>query len=222
MTQTSLKSVTLREHEVLNALKNNGGQFRRVVKPQPLDDIDLLYGNDIRGSAPHVIDHPETDLPWGYGFIDEDSKRYLCPYGQPGDRVCVRETWACPVDHEPETVIYRAGYPSSVLDGYENIPDENDIDWKSSALMHKSSSRLPLEITAVRLERVQEIMCLDARDEGFEGCPLCTDGRGTCSVGGLHPFTKDFNSHAKPGFGFEANPWVWVYEYKVVEQGGEG
>lgn len=226
-----MKSVTMRQHEVLNALKNKGGQFRRVVKPQPdgvLDDGTpwvkrVITRVDDSVSPPQII---ETDKS-----IDGQQiiRRLFPPLGQLGDRVCVREKWY--PDHgmrcggDPLCNIHYGdlsinAYPDQerwFQKDYENHTVRTRQAWRSSTQMPSWSSRLTLEITAVRLERVQEMRDSGAIAEGFNG------GHGSIpdydfSATPMEHYRHTWNAHAKPGFEFEDNPFVWVYEYKVVEQ----
>jgi hypothetical protein len=96
--------------------------------------------------------------------------------------------------------------------------------------MPRWASRIDLDITGVRVQRVQQISCEDARAEGTE--VYCFDCNGTgveqipcgsgetrcefCDGTGRYPheFRKLWDSlNAKRGFGWDANPWVWVYEF---------
>ena len=149
-----------------------------------------------------------------------------CPHGQPGDQLWVRETWmpfteqGCPVG----ATIYRAtDHPE---------PDgDSPLRWNPPIFMPKSASRITLEITAVRVERVQDISEKDAK---AEGCGGYVGGEGPMSESVLaiepgynHPnFFRDGFAYlwdslnAKRDYGWDANPWVWVLSFKRVK-GGE-
>lgn len=153
-----------------------------------------------------------------------------CPYGQPGDRLWVKETYACVTDGLKDGICYR-------VDGEEQIDREFGERWQSSRFMPRRYSRILLEITDVRVERLQEISEADAKAEGL-AC-LSKDGGRTYKYGipdhdGL-PGTDDtgwpWNSWDKdPSFAFrslwidingigswDANPWVWVVCFKRVK-----
>jgi hypothetical protein len=68
----------------------------------------------------------------------------LCPYGQPGDRLWVRETWAQPTTLDPGPTVYRADYPASVPSGFENVPSDDAIKWRPSIHMPRAASRITL------------------------------------------------------------------------------
>jgi hypothetical protein len=153
-----------------------------------------------------------------------------CPYGQSGDRLWVRETFfeqADPdtsVPYTPPRYSYRATYD------YENYSDPfvDDGDggitwnkdgtikspWRPSIHMPRWASRLLLEVTSVRVERVQDITHNDALREGVSYDLSKQDGSP------IDRFRLLWNSiNAKRGCGWDANPWVWVVEFKVLSKG---
>lgn len=160
---------------------------------------------------------------------NDRTKPLHCPYGGPGDRLWVRETFN---RTDPGGLnglyYYRAdtGFPWG--DAYIGIEA-----WKPSIFMPREASRITLEITDVRLERVQDISEADAIAEGlykFSGRQLCGmpevdtwDGRNFF----YHPDTRaarfDYwnlwdKINAKRGFGWDKNPWVWVITFKRILQ----
>jgi len=160
---------------------------RRVCKYQPSVSVrkaGSMWG--IKGG----------DALWHFGH-----KIVSCPYGQPGDRLWVRETWmpfteqGCPVG----ATIYRAtDHPE---------PDgDSPLRWNPPIFMPKSASRITLEITAVRVERVQDIGDEDAEAEGLSWCNAASP---------RDKFQCLWNSlNAKRGYGWDANPRVWVVTFK--------
>ena len=170
---------------------------RRVVKPQPLQK-----------SARYFV-FPD-DAP--KKFHDSDDIRDLCPFGSPGDHLWVRETWYPCV-------------PGSGVAQYKADADCNDIKWhseqghrwRSPIHMPRWASRLTLEITGVRVERLQEISEEDAAAEGSSGCfekHLHYDGREfRCSFERLW----DSINATRPGHSWESNPWVWCLSFKRCE-----
>lgn len=112
-----------------------------------------------------------------------------CPYGQPGDRLWVRETFhvtaAC-------DAVYRADYPANATSrGMENIPAEADVRWTPSIHMPRWASRLTLEVTEVRVQRLQEISEEDAKAEGV--APVVSE----------HWTAYDPETEGYPSFGVE-------------------
>jgi hypothetical protein len=128
----------------------------------------------------------------------------LCPYGHPGDRLWVRETWA-PVwtfDPSPETgALYRA---DPMYDGTEQF----DWPWKPSIHMPRWASRITLEITGVRVERLREISDFDAIAEGVSG--WVSDPRCETPRDGFRVLWESINGEGS----WAANPWVWVVEFE--------
>jgi len=156
--------------------------------------------------------------------IDQDTGRKLnCPYGQAGDRLWVRETFcykydaikAIPIERE---VWYKASNPEVIKidgdggqefrkDGYEASP------WLPSIFMPRWASRITLEITEIRVERLQEITPLDCLAEG-----VMDD-----LINWKFDFIKLWDKiNAKRGYGWSVNPWVWVISFKMLKDKDEG
>ena len=180
-------------------------QTRRPVK-FPVHDKNLgceLAGNELAGEL--------------------SAGNYLnSAFGKPGDRIWVRETWADAGASAPDLKLYRANYHEHVPSIYENVPPAKEIRWKPSIHMPRTASRILLEITDVRVERLNAISQEDAQAEGME----LTGWRPTYSdpdSGGevLTPY-DNFAQLWESIYGEEswkANPWVWVIEFKRVEGG---
>lgn len=143
--------------------------------------------------------------------------RALCPYGQPCDKLWVREAF-CPdwADHGP---IYKADGGSAIEAGYPREPR-----WKPSIHMPRKLSRITLEITGVRIERLHEISEMDAFAEGVD-----TEGDdynraehaqlGGAQIEGGSPAVFAYKGLWESINGAEswtANPWVWVIEFRRV------
>lgn len=153
---------------------------------------------------------PEHHMPWRVGGAHwQDGDEMLpCRYGKVGDRLWVRETWGL-LDTQPEdgprhaTIGYRA-------DGDDEAPNGRHQLWRPSIFMPRWACRIVLEITEVRVERLQQITEADARLEGIT------------TVFPLNPTCGEFRLlweklNAKRGFGWDANPWVWVITFKRLE-----
>ncbi|HCF4732901.1 TPA: hypothetical protein NIF12_004841 [Pseudomonas aeruginosa] len=201
---------------------------RRIAKPVKHPDLGNIYAPGalvLEREPQHVIDR-------------------ACPYGQPGDRLWVRETWHVGKPHDKTapadilapllaegrgiTVLYTAGGWQSIGPaGREEpiYPDDQPLpDWagkgRPSIHMPRWACRILLEITAVRVERLQDISEEQALAEGVRGEP-CDHARQACADIGC------WGDTAKGAFGFlweslngegswAANPWVWVIEFKRV------
>lgn len=154
-------------------------QTRRAIKPQPR----VLAGEL---------------LCWRDDAMTNEELVVRCPYGAPGDRLWVRETWA------PLTTgyAYRA-------DTIWNAPPADR--WRPSIHMPRLASRITLQITGVRVQRLQEISESDAISEGI-GESGYQDVFGGNAVAHYHRLWNVIN-----GIGsWEENPWVWVVEFKRV------
>ncbi len=190
---------------------------RRVMNPQPQIESDARY---ICGWKYFIYRGAEYSLA--------DIQR-LSPYGLPGDRLWVRETFCSFVKNGKNGVAYRAdtedgyfspcetlegGYPESCLShpGCEGCTAERwKPTWRSSIFMPRSSSRITLEITTVRVERLQAITAEDALAEG-----VSWNGERE------HPRDNfimlwDSINVKRPGYSWNANPWVWVVEFKRAQ-----
>ncbi|EPH1498285.1 TPA: hypothetical protein ACMFQ2_005357 [Pseudomonas aeruginosa] len=181
---------------------------RRVVKPQP----------DFLGS---MVD-PNTP----FKTLDAGlHARITCPYGEPGDRLWVREAWAAdaqvdaiaPSDLSQGEPIW---YPADLSVRQTGCSMISKGRVRPSIHMPRWASRILLEITAVRVERLQDISEEQALAEGVRGEP-CDHTRQACADIGC------WGDTAKGAFGFlweslngegswAENPWVWVVEFKRV------
>jgi hypothetical protein len=254
----------MKEHPILfsgpmvNAiLEGRKTQTRRVIKPQPPKWVrfaSLAFGslwNFVQGGKPICRNAPAK-----------------CPYGQPGDRLWVRETFVVEVEEDGNKPPFSDGRPVKFLSEFEGEsfdwlqPHYRATDpqpelccehekceggpcvrpWWPSIFMPRWASRITLEVTSVRVERIQDCSEADAVAEGGAEKELLhpPDGFDPDNVNppgaygyvsGLQPFPEgkihptaaqafaerwDY-INAKRGFGWEKNPWVWVVEFKRVE-----
>lgn len=149
-----------------------------------------------------------------------------CPYGKPGERLWVRETWYC--DHfevmrgpylKPDDLNVSEAIDDGTLvyaaDGLTPYEADQPI-WKPSIHMPRWASRILLEITDVRVERLQDISEEQALAEGIAK----TQDGGYHVESGKHYFASPVDSFASlwssVGGDWDANPWVWVVEFKRV------
>jgi len=131
-----------------------------------------------------------------------DYRRY-CPYGMPGDRLWVRETFAeVPTQSGELGSIYRADdeseWDATIKPGWDFMGK-----WKPSIFMLRKYCRITLEITNVRVERVACISDSDVKAEGVE------------SWSDYQNLWEKLNGPR--GYGWHENPWVWVIEFKRIE-----
>lgn len=146
------------------------------------------------------------------GINKPRSKPFPCPFGQVGDQMWVRETWAEAGASAPELQLYRANYPEHVGSEYENVPPASEIRWTPSIHMPRWASRIMLEITAVRVERLNDISEADARAEGVAPSKhIITPPEALYRVGFLKLWQSIYGEES-----WGANPWVWVIEFRRV------
>lgn len=186
------KTVTRRVLKVPSKYKNIPSVTARLVNTNG-EIVTYTKGQ----SAPIIIPHPH----------------------QVGDVLYVRETWV-KLDNE---IMYKAD---------DEIPEGWHLTaWKPSIHMPKEAARIFLKVTGIRVERLQDITEEQAIKEGFEGipCGCSTTGCTDCYDCGWreHPqvgfiYTWDDNTIKKQDldkYGWDANPWVWVYEFERVGYG---
>jgi hypothetical protein len=160
----------------------------------------------------------------------------VSPYGIPGDRLWVREAWADlrgmgfgndPRTDKPFDVAFAADTkPGSHGD---EIRKDYGVKWTPSIHMPRWASRITLEITEVRIQRVQEISEEDALAEGVEKVGQAFGISSYPMYGSLYDkheqVTRDpkysfqclwDSINEKRGFGWDINPWVWVIAFRRV------
>lgn len=142
-----------------------------------------------------------------------------CPYGGPGDRLWVRETWLeLDTDHQPLRYSYRVDITDPEQ---EEIRKAYGYKWRPSIHMPRWASRITLEVVDVRAERVQKITDVDVQAEGIYGVmqqkTIWYAGLGQGFPTPTAAFCGLWDSiYAKKGFGWETNPWVFVTEFKRI------
>lgn len=167
-----------------------------------------------------------TKIPFG---IDEDEamQDYIkCPYGKPGDRLWVRETWQHMEDHwfDASRFFYKADYPYY----FDDVTiSASDIRWKPSIFMPREACRIILEVTDVRVEMLQDISEEDAIAEGVGSGFQMNGGwpdyehikNGVCAVTQDTARMSYWSLWDKiNGKGsWDKNPWVWVVSFKRIE-----
>lgn len=186
-------------------LEGRKSQTRRVIKPQPpAYDINELHGGELSKRAPYDIEDEEQRI-YGWGFQDDCGGYYKFPYGKVGDRLWVRETFC----RSRNNTFYRADYPAfekpnELSDSWDWAPGSGER-WTPSIHMNRRYSRITLEITGVRVERLQDISEQDAIAEGVSRRALDPWYRTA--------FIRLWESINGPD-SWAANPWVWVIEFR--------
>ena len=204
-------------------LEGRKTQTRRALSDRTLQ---LLEYGSIAGEC--------YELPTSGAIHPNDVAYYnsFCPMGKPGDRVYVRETWAEIPRHQPQTdedlpmrkdgriLVYQA---DPEWDGSRNFlcadgcmrwakPDR----WRPSIHMPKEFARIWLEITSVRVERLQSITEADCIVEGAAGGHGAIPGY-QYSATPIEHFRHIWES---TGGDWAANPWVWVIDFKTISTTG--
>lgn len=169
----------------------------------------------------HVIARPFMN--YTVGLIEQDIP---CPYGAPGDRLWVRETWAPFVrgdggDGWVELLTYRADdaevpIPAGKSEWWRHQTKDGDYRWRPSIHMPRWAARITLEVTEVSVERLQEITREDAIAEGCPGWGQFDHH--TLEYDCEYP-EEEFRSlwdsiNAARGYGWDANPWVWRIAFR--------
>lgn len=193
-------------------------QTRRVVRNIPARTSDWIFG-------------PERDGKWWPTTGDDyTGSGVRCPYGVVGDRLWVRESFAGP-DHigdgDQGVVGFGIQYKA---DGEFRAHGDCGCDgpcggvlivhpWKPSIHMPREFSRISLEITSIRVERLQEITPRDAIAEGIDeyGHELHTEierdrQRNRTAVENYALLWDSLN--ASRGYSWEANPFVWRIAFR--------
>ncbi|ENB5757517.1 hypothetical protein ABH253_003410 [Escherichia albertii] len=143
-----------------------------------------------------------------------------CPYGQPGDRIWVRETYRVHGKAtDVATLVYRASVRNSWTEQTHRVPVEVcnkpvSEKWTPSIHMPRWASRILLEITDVRVERLHDMSEADAKAEGASPATYkITPPEAVYRVG--------FGDIWRGIYGQESwlsNPWVWVIEFKLIQE----
>ena len=141
---------------------------------------------------------------------DSLGPRIRCPYGQPGDRLWVRETHFIndfrgadiPADERNDAEIV---FAATDMDYVRNLEDDEGFAWRPSIHMPRWASRITLEITGVRVERLNDISEADCRAEGLAD-----------NVDRAHHWYRVLWEQINGPGSWNANPWVWVVEFKRV------
>jgi hypothetical protein len=218
-------------------LEGRKAQTRRVVKPQPIGDVrpatfaagegDPVWLHDVQ------LGESMGDLTYGDGRTEPlqvtTCKVLTCPYGKPGDLLWVRETWQgffCGTD----SVI-----PSSRIESVNGMSVAYKADdqsgcttWRPSIHMPRWASRITLEVTEVRVERLQDISEEDAIAEGIKvqtgllGESVYWDylnnesrsPRLFSATDSYYTLWDSINGKTHP---WESNPFVWVVSFRRLE-----
>lgn len=257
-TEVKTRPIMFSDPMVTAILEGRKTQTRRVVKPQPIwhpeshvkfaepgkfyvcpdalpttRDVGLVIAHcEARGVTRHMGQQ---------AFIQD-----FCPYGTPGDRLWVREawrTWERPADCV-DGILFRVNhgefYPiedtREAADRWVEAHDNGRYGekWRSRLFMPRWASRITLEITRVRVERVQDISEADAIAEGCQSHYCSPEDTASCAPGtperalaevleggfltAKHDFIERWRwiNGKRPRCAWTDNPWVWAIDFKRV------
>ncbi|EOE1079884.1 hypothetical protein ACJ99F_003425 [Klebsiella pneumoniae] len=217
-------------------------QTRRIMKPQPepCPRGGHWWPSNVFKTMLHVEEEMQNGKG-GWGGLVGDA----CPFGDVGDRIWVREAYRFPAsldDVSPTGVGemavatgYRKPWAPTFYEftgtfsdgwkGFETSPKVSDAGkLRPSIHMPRWASRILLEITDVRVERLNAISEEDARAEGIidGGCLNCGEPE-PCGCANPEPDATDAFAYLWQSIygqeSWNANPWVWVIEFERVEGG---
>ncbi|HBR4272319.1 morphogenetic protein [Klebsiella pneumoniae] len=214
MTKITERGMIFNAEMVRAILDGRKTQTRRIIKPQP----EATLSGSLSGKW---LSRPLNGLL----LPKIEDIAIHCPFGVVGDRIWVRETFQGPLfDYDlmdsyckdptpvekPEFCVYKAdGVPAPE---FYDADDELHSCWRPSIHMPRWASRILLEITDVRVERLKSI---SDRDALREGCSAADMKSGDCVADVFaRLWASIYGSDS-----WNANPWVWVIEFKRVEGG---
>lgn len=193
-------------------------QTRRVVLPQPLPRLVLqaMFGQSPDGVA---FGTPGVWRQVGPDYPDDASDDRRCPFGVVGDRLYVLEAWrhrgvtgwsAAHGEQDAEWIEYRADTDGDTVGA-----------WRPSIHMRREASRITLEVTGVRVERIHDITEADAVAEGAAdrvgGAMIKSEEFCMTAPFAVYSFAGGWDRlNGARGYGWRANPWVWVVDFKRI------
>ena len=241
-----MNTVAVRERPILFSgemvraiLDGRKSQTRRVLGVQPLE---ILLPRDRRTKSFNAVTRVVDGRRAWFGLTHRDEKFdslnrgvvFYCKYGEVGDRLWVREK--CRLEWIEEDDVYWIRYAADdYLDEPPDVegltawcerakwaagiePGQEVTPWRLSIHMPRWASRLTLEITEVRVQRVQEIGAPDLDAEGIT-CRHCRNHgsrESGCTCRALYQALWG-SLNGKRGYGWDANPWVWAISFRRVE-----
>lgn len=199
----------------VDAIRKGATQLRVVCNPQPKWD-GLIFCDWLDCDA-----EPE-DQKYGYWNDDGD---WPCPYGGPGQRLWVPETWQVRDDMSFYTrdplKLHRTTNPRCKELWESMQPARCSKQWRSPATMphwawEATSNHILIQVTDVRVQQVQEISEGDAKAEGtVEYMGLDAQWKKIARFAVLAHFWD--STHPKPEEKWAANPWAWALTFEVLE-----
>jgi hypothetical protein len=217
-----MKPILFNTEMVMAILDGRKTTTRRVIKPQPNYELRRMNDKYHRGQWHEYSENPLCDTafksPWGVEYPEL--------LGDVGDILYVRETF-CKYDagHVINGVKY--AYKADATPASEEARRAYGYKWHPSIHMPKEAARIFLKVTDVKVERLQDITNAGALAEECDGCGLSSSSG--CESGlsvepydfSVEKFETVWDSTVKKSdrdkYGWNANPWVWVIEFKRME-----
>lgn len=215
-----VKPILMNAFSINAILKSKKLQTRRVIRPQPSMFFTTFSKLEIFKSVLHAL--------------YKDGTMVKCPYGNVGDRLWVRETWAAErgYNHVAPRHLPSRYASTKNIDLWWRADrascrrlNAKPGKWRPSIFMPRWASRITLKITGVRVERVQDISEIDAQLEGWDLSNHPLDQR-------YDPVTMDTarrwfadlwdSINLSRGYGWDLNPWVWRVEFKLLKGATDG
>ena len=213
-----MKGKIFNAQEVQAIIAGTKTMFREVIKPQPIQ---------LEGFSDVYFDCYSKGNPWN--CYTKGNKQPLgtiakCPY-QVGQKIFCKEAWGRKATGSG--IAYKADNPNQLI--YQHLP----VKWRLPQHMKQEHSRIILEITDVKVERLQDISEDDCLDEGcyfaevflgdFSKPPrkiFNFSKKNLLKEDGLLDYKLAFKEYwdanrEKPEEKFEANPFVWVVDFKI-------
>jgi len=235
---------------VLAILEGKKTMTRRAVKPQPQGHCwEKLQGYKLSAKCFDTSAGFSARFQHSLNRVGDEPLWVTSPYGKPGDRLYVKEKhkyydWTedgepfiqyaaddavrlCRVDSDAwGEKIMEIWAKLSMPKNYLIERRACDQKWRPSIFMPRWASRIPLEITGVKVERLQDISEEDARSEGIidGGCLNCGNPE-PCNCSDPYPGARDAFIHLwnsingkTPGKAWDDNPFVWVVSFKKLSE----
>ncbi|MCW3466534.1 hypothetical protein [Chitinophaga nivalis] len=196
-------------------------QTRRILKADIEPPKCVFSEHD---AIPHVNEHGQLLFRWHTSLNGKELKeggiyKWSCPYGGLGDILYVRETWQTTYDETRG--MWKHIFKSDSGYWYD---DDGPLKWKRAIHMPKSAARIWLQVTGIRVERVQDISEEDAMAEGIDPNYIADlTCNGELHDGPSHAYWASFFDTWQAINGidsWENNPWVWVVSFQVLSTTG--
>jgi len=221
------RPILFSEQRVRALLVGQQTQTRRIMKTQAFgpgqDHLDVVHAFVV--SANHLH---------GYKMMSMTDISYHCPYGKPGDVPWVRETWRGPLvpedalaEYERDPTPFRQpAYCQYRADSNElgqhimSSPEAEQFGWQTAIHMPRWASRINLEITGVRAEKIQDISEDDIMAEGVQTDSHFLNNFFTMNMNSESP-KEAYRKAWQKQYGatsWEVNPWFWVIEFQRIER----